>query len=241
MEPPSSPSSTITNPPCDHETAQRLAKLIAEAMTCCFALLHYDSVSKLMVEWCWPADGEGRKIPPSDLEKYHKEYDIRYPCCLCADGGGRGAYVEAAVYHWWNTTTRKTYWIARCASNRCGYQVKIDKYFQLAPMATFQYWRREHQIPPVQLEWTFWEQTKLLNKLDSSVGDGIAAKEFCVLFKRCKMQASRSETSNEPPCLFRPGANATRTIIIALTDVSDMTSCNVLLTYWIFAYTFMST
>ncbi|KAG1736912.1 uncharacterized protein EDB91DRAFT_1083257 [Suillus paluster] len=102
-------------------------------MTCRLALLHYDSVSKSMVEWCWPADGEGRKIRPSDLEKYRKEYDIRYPCCLCADGSGR-----------------------------------------------------EHQIPPVQLEWTFREQTELLNKLDSSVGDGIAAKEFHVLFKRCK-------------------------------------------------------
>ncbi|KAG1754738.1 uncharacterized protein EDB91DRAFT_1076844 [Suillus paluster] len=122
-------------------------------MTCRLTLLHYDSVSKSMVEWCWPADGEGRKIPPSDLEKYCKEYDIRYPCCLCTDGGGR---------------------------------VKIDKYFQLAPMAAFQYRRREHQIPPVQLEWTFREQTELLNKLDSSVGDGIAAKEFHVLFKHCK-------------------------------------------------------
>ncbi|KAG2145923.1 hypothetical protein DEU56DRAFT_910211 [Suillus clintonianus] len=53
MEPPSSPSSTITAPPDCHETALMLAKLSAEAMICHFALLHYDSVSKSMIEWCW--------------------------------------------------------------------------------------------------------------------------------------------------------------------------------------------
>jgi hypothetical protein len=53
METPSSPSSTITAPPDDHENIQRLAKLIVEAMTCRFAVLHYDSASKSMVAWCW--------------------------------------------------------------------------------------------------------------------------------------------------------------------------------------------
>ncbi|KAG1869345.1 hypothetical protein DFJ58DRAFT_837653 [Suillus subalutaceus] len=53
MEAPSSPSSTITAPPDYHKTARRLAKLIAVAMTCRFALLHYDSASKSMIEWWW--------------------------------------------------------------------------------------------------------------------------------------------------------------------------------------------
>ncbi|KAG2105836.1 uncharacterized protein F5147DRAFT_654078 [Suillus discolor] len=43
MEAPSSPSSIITAPPDYHESALRLTKLITEAMTCHFALLHYDS------------------------------------------------------------------------------------------------------------------------------------------------------------------------------------------------------
>ncbi|KAG2752736.1 hypothetical protein P692DRAFT_20695335, partial [Suillus brevipes Sb2] len=122
MEPPSSPSSTITTPPSCHETAQRLGKLIAEAMTCRFALLHYDSSSKSMIEWCWPADGKGRKVPPSDLEDYRAKYDFRYPCCVCADSGRKAAYIEAAVYPWWNETANEIDWIARCASNTCGYQ-----------------------------------------------------------------------------------------------------------------------
>ncbi|KAG1893549.1 uncharacterized protein F5891DRAFT_985778 [Suillus fuscotomentosus] len=143
MDLPSSPSSIITIPPSYHETAQRLGKMIAEAMTCRFALLHYDSSSKSMVEWCWPADSEGQKIPPSDLEDYCAEYNFKYPCCLCADSGRKGGYIETAVYSWWNETTKKTYWIARCASDTCGYQVKIDGFFQLTPSIAFQYPRRD--------------------------------------------------------------------------------------------------
>ncbi|KAG1866144.1 hypothetical protein F4604DRAFT_1928154 [Suillus subluteus] len=182
MEPPSSPSSTITIAPNCHEFAQRSGKLIAEAMTCRFALLHYDSASKSMVEWCWPADGEGKKIPPSDFEKSREEYNFQYPCCLCAGEGGKEAYVEAAVYPWWDSITKKTRWTARCVSDTCGYQVKIDMHFRLAPLAALQYPRREQRIPPVQLEWTDREQTELLNRLASSDGDGIAASEFRILF-----------------------------------------------------------
>ncbi|KAG0700542.1 hypothetical protein DFH29DRAFT_876528 [Suillus ampliporus] len=115
MEPPSSPSSVITTPPSYHETAQR------------------------------PADGEGRKVAPSDLEKHRDEYDFRYPCCLCADGSKRGAYVEAAVYPWQNKMMGTTHWITRCASDRCGYQVKIDVYFQLAPLVAYHYPRRDNE------------------------------------------------------------------------------------------------
>ncbi|KAG1837176.1 hypothetical protein DFJ58DRAFT_734530 [Suillus subalutaceus] len=73
MGPPSSPSSTITSPPDYHETARRLAKLIAEAMTCPIALLHYDSASKSMTEWCWIVSTFGElpfawKPPPPPLE-----------------------------------------------------------------------------------------------------------------------------------------------------------------------------
>ncbi|KAG1779651.1 hypothetical protein EV702DRAFT_1043571 [Suillus placidus] len=193
MQPPSSPSSVITAPPSYHENAQRLAKLIAESKTCRFSLLHYDSSSKTMVDWCWPADGDGKKIPPSDLEKHRDEYDFRYPCCLCADGGGRGTYTEAAVYPWWNKTMRTTCWNTRCASDRCGYQVKMDMYFQLARLVAYQYPRRE---------WTFREQTELLNELDSSVGDGISVKDFRILFKRCKkcMQVGARPAMNRHIC-----------------------------------------
>ncbi|KAG1806685.1 uncharacterized protein HD556DRAFT_1303094 [Suillus plorans] len=179
-----------------------LAKLIMEAKTCHFALLHYDSASESMIEWCWPADREGRKILPSNLEKHCKKYDFRYPCCVCANGGGRGAYIEVAVYPWWNKTTNNTFWIVRCASDRCGYQVKIDMYSRLAPLAAFWYPRREQRAPPIQLEWTFREQMELLNELDSPVGDRIGAREFRVLFKRCKkcMQVGARPVMNHHIC-----------------------------------------
>ncbi|KAG2108983.1 uncharacterized protein F5147DRAFT_652560 [Suillus discolor] len=186
MEPPSSPSSTITTPPNCHEIAQRSGKLIAMAMTCRSALLHYDHASKSMVEWCWPADDEGKKIPPSDLEKSCEEYDFQYPCCLCADEGGKEAYVEAAVYPWWDTITKKTHWTARCASDTCGYRVKINTiHFQLFPLAAFRYPRREQQVPPVQFEWTNQEQTELLNRLASSNGNGIAIRLTSFLVIEC--------------------------------------------------------
>ncbi|KAG1786224.1 uncharacterized protein HD556DRAFT_1507598 [Suillus plorans] len=191
MEPPSSPSSTITIPPDCREDAQRLAKMITEAMTCHLALLHYDRASKSMVEWCWPADGEGKKIPPCNLEKYRETHDFKYPCCLCADSGGIGAFVETAVYSWWNETAEKSRRIARCASDTCGYQVKIDTYFPIAPFAAFQYPRRvkgpKNQKPThIRFRWTVREQTELLNKLSSSVDNEITAEEFQSLFKKCK-------------------------------------------------------
>ncbi|KAG2049273.1 hypothetical protein BDR06DRAFT_1012234 [Suillus hirtellus] len=74
METPSSPSSMITAPLDYHETALVFAKLATEAMTCHFALLHYDSVSKSMTEWCWPDDDEGKKVPPSNFKKYRDEH-----------------------------------------------------------------------------------------------------------------------------------------------------------------------
>ncbi|KAG2757848.1 hypothetical protein P692DRAFT_20711473 [Suillus brevipes Sb2] len=185
MEPPSSPCSTITAPPDCHETSRRLAKLIAEAMTCRFALLHYDSASGSMVEWCWPADGDGERVPLSSLEKYRDEHELRYPCCLCADGGGRKAYVEAAVYPWWNEVDKNTDWIVRCASDGCGYRVTIGIYFRISTAASLMD-DKENPVLPIKLEWTRREQTELLRRLDSSEGYGISARKFRVLFKRCK-------------------------------------------------------
>ncbi|KAG1845649.1 hypothetical protein F4604DRAFT_1688633 [Suillus subluteus] len=147
MEVPSSPASIITAPPEYHETAQRLGKLIAEAKTCHFALLHYDGISKSMVDWFWPADRDGKKIPPSDLEVHRDVYNFRYPCCLCADGGGRGAYVESAVYSWWNKDTKKIDWTVRCASDTCGYQC-----YQLQPPASIleEYEYNQHETTSIR-------------------------------------------------------------------------------------------
>ncbi|KIK37769.1 hypothetical protein CY34DRAFT_108952 [Suillus luteus UH-Slu-Lm8-n1] len=176
MEAPSSPSSTITAPPDYTETARRLAKMIVEAMTCDFAFMHYDSASEYMIEWRWPIGCDGKRVPPSHLKKHRDGYDFRFPCCLCADGGGRGAYVESAVYSWWDESTKKTDWIARCTANRCGYQ------------AEFQYPQREQEVLPeaIPLEWTYKEQKELLNRLDSCIGNGISETEFRILFRRCK-------------------------------------------------------
>ncbi|KAG1765665.1 hypothetical protein EDD22DRAFT_950972 [Suillus occidentalis] len=128
MEPPSSPSSIITAPPECRETARRLAKLIVEAKACRFALLHYEGASKSMVDWFWPTNSDGERIPPSDLEIHRDAYNFRYPCCLCADGGGRRAYVESAVYPWWNKDTKKADWIppAGILEELKGYSIHYD-------------------------------------------------------------------------------------------------------------------
>jgi hypothetical protein len=72
----------------------------------------------------------------------------------------------------------------------------------MSSLATFQYPQRgmsllrysttaslmddkEHPVFPIELEWNRREQTELLNKLDSSEGDGIPVREFGILFKRC--------------------------------------------------------
>ncbi|KAG2097262.1 uncharacterized protein F5147DRAFT_656396 [Suillus discolor] len=188
MEPPSSPSSNITAPPDYRKTSRRLAKLIVEAMTCRFALLHYDSTSKSMIKWYWPVDSDGKKIPPSHLEKYRNGHDFKYLCCLCADGGGKGVYVETAVYSWWNEIDKKIDWTARCASDTCGYR------------GTFQYPQRdtEQRILPIRLEWDRREQAELLDRLDCADGEGVS----CFIQTLQKMRASRSKASDEPPYLF---------------------------------------
>lgn len=61
-------------------------------------------------------------MSPSDLEKHRETHDFRYPCCICADSGGIGAYVETAIYSRWNENAEKSHRIARCASGTCGYQ-----------------------------------------------------------------------------------------------------------------------
>lgn len=44
---------------------------------------------------------------------------------------------------------------------------------------------KAEEISRVKLEWSSTEQIELLKKLESSDGDGITAKEFRALFKRC--------------------------------------------------------
>jgi hypothetical protein len=44
----------------------------------------------------------------------------------------------------------------------------------------------DQRISPVKLEWNHREQTELLRKLDSYDGNGIGARDFQILFKRCK-------------------------------------------------------
>ncbi|KAG2739664.1 hypothetical protein P692DRAFT_20755022 [Suillus brevipes Sb2] len=187
MEPPSSPSSTITAPPDCHETAQMLAKLSAEAMICHFALLHYDSVSKSMVEWCWPSDNDGKKVPLSNFDEYREEHKFQYPCCLCASSSGE-KYTEVAVYSWREKATNKTYWYARCATDECGYRVEIEAYYHQSSVGTFNYPLREHEkLCPIELEWTWREQSELMAKLNSVIiRDGISEAEFGVLFRRCR-------------------------------------------------------
>ncbi|KAG1888620.1 hypothetical protein F4604DRAFT_1674281 [Suillus subluteus] len=175
MEAPSSPSSTITAPPDYHEAARQLARMIAEAMTCDFALMHYDSVSGSIIEWCWPIGCDGKKIPPSHLEMHRDGYDFRFLCCLCTDGSGRGVYVESAVYSWWDEGAEKTHWTASCLP---------------VPSMSLRFMTddKEQEVLPetIQLEWTHREQTELLNRLSSSDSNGIPAKEFRILFKCCK-------------------------------------------------------
>jgi hypothetical protein len=124
------------------------------------------------------------------------------------------------VYSWWNETAGKIDWTARCVSDTCGYRgqyihvqetpyshrtVKIDQYFQLPSIGTFQYPQRgsnllccsttdsltdvldtKQRVLPIGLEWDHREQTELLSRLDSAHGNGISEKEFRVLFKCCK-------------------------------------------------------
>ncbi|KAG1783338.1 hypothetical protein EV702DRAFT_1224418 [Suillus placidus] len=185
METPSSFSSTITAPPDCHETTRIFAKLSAEAMTCQSALLHYDSVSKSMIEWCWPDDDEGKKVPLLNFEKYRNKHKFRYPCCLCASSSGR-QYTEAAVYPWRDMVTNKT-----CCKNRQILSQIISSYLELPSLSAIVLLMdclEEHEEPyPIQMEWTWREQAELMMKLGSSIGNGITGAEFRVLFRRCKL------------------------------------------------------
>jgi hypothetical protein len=159
MQPPSSPSSVITAPLIDEENAWRLGKLIAESKLCRLSLLHYDSYSKSMVEWCWWDPTwiirESLMMAPLQKTQAH-QWRGQEGCTIRVREAP-----QWTVYPWWDKTTRTTYWNPRCASDTCRYHgqssswscpitrthinchpVKMDKYFQLAPWVTYQYPQR---------------------------------------------------------------------------------------------------
>ncbi|KAG0701242.1 hypothetical protein DFH29DRAFT_876056 [Suillus ampliporus] len=146
-------------------------------MTCHLTLLHYDTYK------CRPNDDEGNKVLPSNFKKYHEER-------------GRGAYTEVAVYPWKDKTADKTYWNPPASTPRRGMNL-----LHCSVMILLSRNPEEHKKPrPIQLEWTYWEQRELIEKLESAVGDGIAANEFHVLFRCCKH------------CLFKRSAKATTSV-----------------------------
>ncbi|KAG2737189.1 hypothetical protein P692DRAFT_20762364, partial [Suillus brevipes Sb2] len=167
---------------------RRLAKLITQAMLWTFSVLHYDAKSKTMVDWDWPADDGNNMIPPDQFENYRKERNLKYPCCVCADGTQQ-TYVEAIVYRWWNATTRTWVWISRCATDRCTYEVRIDRYFRLPSQSTRVYRHRgkECNPPAIVQMWSWQEQDILFSRLSSFTSGGISTEEFRTLFKSCEL------------------------------------------------------
>ncbi|KAG0695160.1 hypothetical protein DFH29DRAFT_880205 [Suillus ampliporus] len=193
METPSSPSSAITAPPNYHETTVMFAKLATEAMTCHFSLLHYDSLTMT----------RERKFRhrTSRSTAMNANFDIR------------AAYVPPAAEE--RRTQRQQCILGgiRQPIRLIGMQDAhlIDVGIELPSITLFEQYSliemdclEEHKKPsPIQMEWTWREQTELMAKVDSSIGDGITALQA--------MHASRSKANDELPYpgLFRRGAKAT--------------------------------
>ncbi|KAG2744377.1 hypothetical protein P692DRAFT_20744729 [Suillus brevipes Sb2] len=189
MEPPSSPSSTITALSHDEDEIQRIAKFITEALLSTSSLLHFDANSQTMIGWSWPADNDYNMIPLHQFDDYRKSRFLRYPCCLCADMRQQN-YVESIVYSWRDGINGASVWKARCAMDSCGYQVKIEKYFQLWSQSIRVYRLRvsatEKRPREIRQVWSSCEQDILFSRLNSWAGE-ITPEEFLILFQNCQL------------------------------------------------------
>ncbi|KAG2741792.1 hypothetical protein P692DRAFT_20753758 [Suillus brevipes Sb2] len=189
MEPPSSPSSTITELSHDEDNIRRIAILTTQALISTSSLLHFDTKSQTMIDWSWPADDDYNMIPPNQFGNYRKRRHLKYPCCLCAYMTQQN-YVESIVYSWREETEGTLVWRARCAMDICGYQVKINKYFQLHTQSISLYRLRgdttENQPRSTRQVWSHQEQNILFSRLGSFAGK-ISLEEFLILFQDCKL------------------------------------------------------
>lgn len=89
-------------------------------------LLHYDPTKQDLRPWLWPIEKSGRRIEPGELETYLENHALRAPACLCAVLDGKpAAYVEGVFQRNRLENSHKV----RCARNRCGYLVALERFY----------------------------------------------------------------------------------------------------------------
>lgn len=68
---------------------------------------------------------QGMRVTPGDLVEYRRVHDFKNPCCFCASNGVGNFYVESAIHMAVEGQYAGEY-VARCASDSCGYLGKSD-------------------------------------------------------------------------------------------------------------------
>jgi len=113
------------------------------------AILHYDSVSRDLRTWFWPASVQENRVTPDAILDYRISHKLRCPSCLCAASDIDTAYTESAIYKSTHGTYSGEYLVA-CAAGRCGYLISLDRMFGKRGLILGQYPVRDagEQAPP---------------------------------------------------------------------------------------------
>ncbi|KAH6907246.1 hypothetical protein BKA70DRAFT_1223606 [Coprinopsis sp. MPI-PUGE-AT-0042] len=121
-------------------------------------VLHYDFHSGSLMIWFWPVYNnqdkavrddprlENAQVPPSDLEEYAREHELRAPCCLCALIDDV-PYTESKIRLAGPEGSRTGTYVAECAMNRCGYYVYLEDFYTLLGLRVRKYALREVPTP----------------------------------------------------------------------------------------------
>ncbi|KAF6751821.1 hypothetical protein DFP72DRAFT_1070857 [Ephemerocybe angulata] len=125
------------------------------------AILQYDSGTGELAPWYWPGDrATGRHLPPDELQDHRRTHKFRAPCCLCSLLDDV-PYVEAEIAvveslplphadREQNRTVMHGEYVAACATNRCGYFICLERFYELNGLRLHVY--EERDVPrPVEV------------------------------------------------------------------------------------------
>ncbi|KAI0038237.1 hypothetical protein FA95DRAFT_1684707 [Auriscalpium vulgare] len=112
-------------------------------------ILEFVSSEERLVEWAWPVNEDGERVPPSELVAHRNTHCFKGPGCLCAAlDPDPNAFTEAAIFRV-RTGRLSGNWVAACAHGVCRYFYIIERIYPRQGILVKRYPRREPgEVPP---------------------------------------------------------------------------------------------
>ncbi|KAH6890748.1 hypothetical protein BKA70DRAFT_1441759 [Coprinopsis sp. MPI-PUGE-AT-0042] len=124
---------------------------------------------------------ENAWVPPSNLEEYRHEHELRAPCCLCALMDNV-PYTESRIGLAGAESSRAGTYVAECALNKCGYYVYLEDFYSLRGLRIRKYARRDIPI----LEGSTLPATRTAKRWVMKIGrEGVSEQDFWLMIGQC--------------------------------------------------------